>query len=387
MNAEEHEEVHKKEHDAVVPTPTPSGGAPEAGASSSSKRRQRAKKLAAVNAEGQEKEHSVLAPTSTPSGGATDAGASSSSAARKRPRAIFEYGNYEAYYGYRYATLRSGGRDLDRAASEATDPRLTALDRPWFRGAACLDIGCNAGSLTLAIARRLGVRSMLGVDIDHSLVAKAIEQQKQHEEQEGAPTPGDDHAARAGKEARGHAAAASSGGAPAAPTGPLSNDDFRRLFLPPAAAAAPPPPPARFPQNTSFEQCNFVAEPPCSSQLGTRRGVGGFDVVTCFSTTKWVHLNFGDAGLRRLFARAHACLRPGGRLVLEPQPWKSYRKRMHLTPTIAHHFQHIALKPAAFEAYLLSKDGGFAACEHVDVPYGDATAQGFKRRPLLVFTK
>lgn len=47
------------------------------------------------------------------------------------------------------------------------------LDPEWFRGADVLDIGCNEGLLTLALAVGFGTRSMLGVDIDPGLVAKA----------------------------------------------------------------------------------------------------------------------------------------------------------------------------------------------------------------------
>ena len=101
----------------------------------------------------------------------------------------------------------------------------------------------------------------------------------------------------------------------------------------------------------------------------------------------WVHLNFGDAGLKRLFSRVHACLRPGGKSLLEPQPWSSYRKRSHLTPEIAAHFGQIAMRPPAFVPYLLSDEGGFEAAEEVVVPYAEGEAAGFKRRPLVVLTK
>ena len=57
-----------------------------------------------------------------------------------------------------------------------------------------------------------------------------------------------------------------------------------------------------------------------------RAGIAGsLDMVTCFSVTKWVHLNQGDEGLMALFRAVHTLLAPGGCFVLEPQPWRSYR--------------------------------------------------------------
>ena len=47
------------------------------------------------------------------------------------------------------------------------------MEKPWFQNRTCLDIGCNEGMITLALASHFGTASMLGVDIDRSLTGKA----------------------------------------------------------------------------------------------------------------------------------------------------------------------------------------------------------------------
>ncbi len=56
-----------------------------------------------------------------------------------------------------------------------------------------------------------------------------------------------------------------------------------------------------------------------------------YDTIIAFSITKWIHLNFGDQGLKRFFQRIYRTLFPGGRLLLEPQPWSSYRLKRRMT--------------------------------------------------------
>ena len=51
--------------------------------------------------------------------------------------------------------------------------RVQVLDRRWFHGKRCLDIGCNEGVITLAAVQRFAPLSMLGVDIDGGLIKTA----------------------------------------------------------------------------------------------------------------------------------------------------------------------------------------------------------------------
>ena len=63
------------------------------------------------------------------------------------------------------------------------------------------------------------------------------------------------------------------------------------------------------------------------AQEGLQRGT--YDTILCLSVTKWVHLNGGDAALHALLEHICELLAPGGRLILEPQPWSSYQAAVH----------------------------------------------------------
>lgn len=82
-----------------------------------------------------------------------------------------------------------------------------------------------------------------------------------------------------------------------------------------------------FPENVFFRTLNYAV----TDELQMVSDKQQYDLILCLSLTKWVHLNFGDAGLKMTFRRMFNQLRPGGKLILEAQNWASYKKRKKLS--------------------------------------------------------
>lgn len=244
----------------------------------------------------------------------------------------FQYGNYDRYYGYRNPNCE--------------DLRLRSFWREWFEDKDVLDIGCNAGHVTLCVARDFNPNQIVGIDIDPKLISIARKNIKTY-----------------------------SGSHPNERQFPVSMP-LMYGSIPSTNSSAPS---SRFPGNVSFVQGNYVPESDEFLQMVQPE----YDAILCLSVTKWIHLNWKDAGLKRFFHRIFAHLRPGGKLILEAQGWASYNKRKKLTETIAQNYAAIQLYPERFPDYLLSQVG-FSTCEEIATPHH--AAKGF-RRPIHVFTK
>lgn len=251
---------------------------------------------------------------------------------------VYIFGNYHRYYGYR----------LGQAFVE--DPRLTLLERSWFAGKRCMDIGCNEGLITLALATRYGTRSMVGVDIDEHLIRRACS----HLREERTAAMLRSHLARQGG----------------------TSASERRAAKTALAALA----------QTWFVHGDFIE---------SRAENNSLDCITALSISKWIHLHRGDAGLRAFFAKVYSLLAPGGYFVLEPQPWKSYRAAAAKlrrnggpelplpTGTYLHRLDELQLKPETFTD-LLSDEIGFTVMRQLQPP--EETAAGFDR-PMLLLRK
>ncbi|RVE63756.1 hypothetical protein OJAV_G00139470 [Oryzias javanicus] len=334
----------------------------------------------------------------------------------------FQYGNYNKYYGY-------------RNPGNSEDPRIRVLRPEWFEGKDVLDLGCNSGHLTLYIAKMLRPARILGLDIDGGLIHAArknirhylSELQTQEARQATKQEEGDDMEIHTGTDEkhreterreehckaergqRGTAEAESDNGfchtddvgtqrqdgqteeAEREDCGKHSTDQSVSCSFPvsmrisrgpiaaPPLTEKPALQPGKFPANVSFIKANYVLEN--DNLLLTQRPE--YDVILCLSVTKWVHLNWGDGGLKRLFRRVYKHLRPGGVFILEPQPWESYVRRKKLTENINRNFHSIRLKPDQFASYLTS-EVGFISFESLRAP--KCSARGFQR-PIYVFQK
>lgn len=64
-----------------------------------------------------------------------------------------------------------------------------------------------------------------------------------------------------------------------------------------------------FPHNVYFRVQNII---------GNKKYDEKYDTILCLSITKWIHLNFGDIGIKRLFKTISNSLNVGGHLILEP---------------------------------------------------------------------
>jgi len=93
----------------------------------------------------------------------------------KKIKEKFPCGNYVAYYGY-----RNVGR--------VEDPRLKLLPKVSFEGKDVLDIGCNAGLVTIAIASNYLPKRILGIDVDQRLIGLAKRNVRRYMDEKSYPS-------------------------------------------------------------------------------------------------------------------------------------------------------------------------------------------------------
>lgn len=57
---------------------------------------------------------------------------------------------------------------------------VQVLEKKWFANRRCLDLGCNAGILTLSVVQQFLPAKMVGVDIDEDLTKMASQSAPLH---------------------------------------------------------------------------------------------------------------------------------------------------------------------------------------------------------------
>ncbi|KAG1698771.1 hypothetical protein DVH05_014726 [Phytophthora capsici] len=309
---------------------------------------------------------------------------------RKQPKKLQKQqrvGNFRSYYTYRLGQKHQG--------ELGDDPRLAALDKIWFEGKRGLDIGCNSGEFTITIAKKLEPSYLLGVDVDPQLISRARGQLKDILRQE--------QLEKAFNEIKSVQSAAKSEGGATGSAGisgaketveedssekteegdAFANDmplSFK-LWNPSIQAQAAVPRAigkaavgSKFPLNVIFKREDVVSDAHAGKS---------YDFITCFSVTKWIHLFHGDEGIKKVFSKIYELLAPGGRLILEPQPWKSYHKRKFTSEVTAANYPKIQLRPKDFPKHL-TESVGFRTCELLEIC--QTSSKGF-RRPVYVAQK
>jgi 7SK snRNA methylphosphate capping enzyme len=217
-----------------------------------------------------------------------------------------KFGNYGGYYSYRKNHL----------------VRLNKFPEKWFKDKCCLDVGCNSGELTNAIASKFQPQSILGVDRDAGLIKKANRKLLAEVDLPNISMLSFKPRALSIRKN--------------VETGVSKERERNQKLLGETKDSS---------QNTKFVCVDFVSSDDLSE-------LGRFDTITCLSVTKWVHMGCGDEGLITLFSRIFDLLQPGGHAIIEYQGWASYTKKKKISEGAAEGLQRLNLRPEGFETAL-----------------------------------
>jgi 7SK snRNA methylphosphate capping enzyme len=273
-----------------------------------------------------------------------------------------ESGNYRGYYKYRPLT---------------SDHRITLLAECTqidFNGKVVLDIGSNEGSFTLAVAERFQPKLIVGIEPDNRLTESAlaslnrsIHRSKNASETENSKKEGISSVKTTKPICNFKPRSVSQ--ASRRTTSTTTSDSAKIDIICNGSKAAS----SLFPNNVQFH-CKGYED---------MKSTGAYDIVLCLSVSKWIHLNEGDEGLNRFFRQLLRLCKPGGLVVLEYQPWKSYINNSSASPHIQQVFPTLQLRPEDFEK-ILTHSVGFTMEARLGPSLPEA--KGFNR-PILVLRR
>jgi 7SK snRNA methylphosphate capping enzyme len=274
-----------------------------------------------------------------------------------------QHGNYKAYY---------------RKRSYDTLERVSCFKREWFTGKKCIDIGCNEGAVTLQLAESYGPDSIVGIDLDARMIDAAnaalkratLEALKARVDQSSSSNNSSLTTLASTSRKINHFLPRSIALTKTTLFAPSTNTPSRDVptSIPNSIFSS------QYPGNVSFVKKNVIDFVSATAK---------FDLVSCLSVTKWIHLTEGDSGLLTLFQIIYNLTLPGGRAIIEYQPWSSYLNNRKTSPTTLRMFDTIKLRPEDFET-ILTRDIGFVIEMRLGTPLSEA--KGFKR-PILILVK
>eukprot|EP00210_Caulerpa_lentillifera_P006769 g6468.t1 len=229
----------------------------------------------------------------------------------KRLRPSYVYGNYPNYYSY-------------RLNKESSDPRLECFKKKWFAGKRCLDLGSHIGVFPLSLVTEFSPLSMIGIEIDATLVNQSR----------------------------------------------IYCDQMKSQFRSSSKIS-------KSLRNTEFINQDIL-------DFLKQQTEDCYDVVTCLSVAKWIHFHHGDEGMCDLFRQLWKILAPNGRLIFEPQSAKSYTQtiRKQDMSTVPYHPSAMQFLPDQFLQYL-TESVGFSLEHEISAQESN---KGFNR-PIYVLRK
>lgn len=196
-----------------------------------------------------------------------------------------KYGNYHKYYDFHSTGSRS--------SILCNNLNLSIFNTLWKLQSQpsifiFLDIGCNEGDLSMEVYLQIKKELpsnvtciLLGIDLDSTLIQLAKEKYIKQSIN--------------------------------------SNDDSNSINTH---------------KNISFETLNFMNKSTADIFFKEyfdminkqyNANINSFNVISLFSITMWIHLNYGDEGIRDCLLRSSALVHTSGSLIIEPQPWKCYK--------------------------------------------------------------
>ncbi|KAF2808848.1 S-adenosyl-L-methionine-dependent methyltransferase [Mytilinidion resinicola] len=214
-------------------------------------------------------------------------------------------GNYHRYQG--------AARHVPDAAPSPhiKERRLAVLDGLipglFADGSAVLDVGCNAGAVTVQLAHFYDTGSVTGVDVDPQLIEDAgiyCAFQSSRIRPATADSP---------RQINYFPISAIHDVGPRIPPLPATDEDSGS-----DAGAGSPLSEA----TPDLQTVQFICEDWVISQ--NPKTSGPYDVILALSVVKWIHLKHLDAGLEAFFRKCASSLKEGGYFVIEVQSWNSY---------------------------------------------------------------